>query len=129
MDAEDIVMNGQESKPKATAAEGADDADEDGSADEEEMSHEPTQEEIETALKYKMTKEQEAAKIKSYHQKVLQTNAAEFRDKPDPIQFIRVIQSFADSLVIEWDKPCDNNEEIVLYNIYVAESKEISELD
>lgn len=60
---------------------------------------------------------------------MLQTNAAEFRDKPDPIQFIRVIQSFADSLVIEWDKPCDNNEEIVLYNIYVAESKEISELD
>ena len=32
-------------------------------------------------------------------------------------------------MVIEWDKPCDNNEEIVLYNIYVSEQKEASDLD
>ena len=26
-------------------------------------------------------------------------------------------------MFLEWDKPCDNNEEIVLYNIYVSEDK------
>ena len=47
------------------------DDDEDVSDDDEEaMNHEPTQEEIEAALKYKMTKQAEAEKIKSYNERV-----------------------------------------------------------
>jgi len=32
-------------------------------------------------------------------------------------------------VVIEWDKPCTNNEEIIFYNVYVSERKQFSELD
>mmetsp|Transcript_17483 Transcript_17483/g.22142 ORF Transcript_17483/g.22142 Transcript_17483/m.22142 type:complete len:119 (+) Transcript_17483:1404-1760(+) len=60
---------------------------------------------------------------------VEQTDAKDFRDRPDPIEHIHILQSFDDSIVIEWEKPCDNNEEIVLYNINVSESKEINEMD
>ena len=54
-----------------TSAPTDQDDDEDVSDDDEEaMNHEPTQEEIEAALKYKMTKQAEAEKIKSYNERV-----------------------------------------------------------
>ena len=80
-------------------------------------------------IKYKMTKQAEAEKIKNYQQKVENTTAADFKDKPDPIESIRVLQSFDDSLIIEWERPCDNGSEIILYNIYVSESKDNTELE
>ena len=71
-----------------------------------------------------MTKKAEAEKIRAYHEKLESTNAADFRDKPDPVESIRILNSFHDSIVFEWDKPCDNNEEIILYNVYVGEQKQ-----
>ena len=53
----------------------------------------------------------------------------EFKDKADPIQSIVVLHSFSDSVVLQWDKPCDNNVEIVLYNIYVGEGPEHSSMN
>ena len=76
-----------------------------------------------------MTKQAEAEKIRDYKKKVENTTAADFKDKPDPIQIVRVIQSFDTSLLIEWDRPCDNNSEIILYNIYISLSKEPNEMD
>lgn len=45
----------------------------------------PTPEQIEQAAQYLLSKQAEAEKIKSYHKRVEQTNAAEFKDKPDEI--------------------------------------------
>lgn len=42
---------------------------------------------------------------------------------------MRVLNSFDDSVVIEWDRPCSNNEEIILYNIYVSETSTRQETD
>ena len=39
------------------------------------------------------------------------------------------MQAFEDSVVIEWDRPCSNNEDIILYNIYVSEESSRKELD
>ena len=74
-------------------------------------------------------KEVEAEKIRNYHQQVETANPLNFRDRPDPIHEIRVLHSYNDSVIIEWDKPCANNEEIVLYNINISESRETSEMD
>lgn len=90
---------------------------------------EPTKEEIEAALKYRMTKKAEADKIRDYKQRVEQTDAAEFKDRPDPIQNVWVLQSFDDSVILQWEKPCENNEEIVLYNIFVSEQKNVTNSD
>ena len=57
------------------------------------------------------------------------TSAADFKDKPDPIQHVSVLQSLDDSVVIEWEKPCDNNSEIVLYNIFISEARQPSDMD
>ena len=74
-------------------------------------------------------KQAEAEKIRDYQQRVQKMAAEDFKDKPDPVWPIRALNSYDDSVIIEWEKPCDNNEDIVLYNIYVSESKEASDLD
>ena len=68
-------------------------------------------------------------RIRNYQQQVQEVDANNFRDRPDPINTVRLVQSFDDSVVIEWEKPCDNNEEIVLYNIQVSERRETNEMD
>lgn len=90
---------------------------------------EPTPEEIQAVLNQKLAKKAEAERIRLYKEKVKETDAANFRDKPDPIEFVRVINSFESSVILEWDKPCNNNEEVVLYNIYVSEEREVTQED
>ena len=111
------------------AKEPKNDSDTDDAEKLDDDNYQPTQEDLEAMLKYKMTKQAEAEKIRDYKKKVANTTAADFKDKPDPIQIVRVVQSFDTSLVIEWDRPCDNNSEIILYNIYISLSKEPNEMD
>ena len=80
-------------------------------------------------MKYKITKQAEADKIRDYQQRVQKMAAEDFKDKPDPVWPIRALNSYDDSVIIEWERPCDNNEDIVLYNIYVSETREASDLD
>lgn len=40
-----------------------------------------------------------------------------------------MLQTFDDSVVIEWERPCSNNGNILLYNIYISESKTRQEVD
>ena len=48
-------------------------------------SREPTGEEIKEALSYQRVKQDEALRIRKYQQQVMETDADNFRDRPDPI--------------------------------------------
>ena len=45
---------------------------------------------------------------------------ANFEDKPDPIEEVRVVKSADNFIVIEWIKPDDNKKPITSYNIYLS---------
>ena len=62
----------------------------------------------------------EAEKIKEYEERLQTTTLANFEDRPDPIEEIRVVKSADNYIVIEWDKPCENNSPIQSYNIYLS---------
>jgi len=89
----------------------------------------PTEEELKEALKYQRAKEDEAIRIRNYQHQLKEADPENFRDRPDPINSVRLMQSFNNSLIIEWDMPCSNNEEIVLYNIYISERREARDID
>ena len=65
-------------------------------------------------------KQQEAQMIKEYEEKLQSTTLADFEDRPDPIEEVRVTKSADNFIVIEWDKPCENNQPILSYNIYLG---------
>ena len=88
-----------------------------------------TEEEISAALKYRLLKETEAERIRNYAERLEEAEGGNFKDRPDPIEEVRVIHSYENSVVVEWDRPDDNNEEIVLYNVYVTERKDDSSRD
>ena len=58
--------------------------------------------------------------IKEYEEKLQSTTLADFEDRPDPIEEVRVTKSADNFIVIEWDKPCENNQPILSYNIYLG---------
>ena len=66
------------------------------------------------------TKLREAEKIKEYEERLQTTTLANFEDRPDPIEEIRVIKTADNFIVIEWDIPCENNSPIQNYNIYLS---------
>ena len=70
---------------KATKNDCESDEDDAEKPDADEDNYQPTKEDIEAMLKYKMTKQAEAEKIRDYKKKVENTSAADFKDKPDPI--------------------------------------------
>lgn len=91
-----------------------------------------TEEEIQAQIKAKLVKMAEAEKIQQYQEKLQQESLGTFTDVPDPVAQIRVIESFGDSVVIEWDPPCGNNQEIISYHIFqsrVQDPKTFEQID
>ena len=115
----------EEEKPKWMGHEKIMMTNQDGNEDDEASAGEDydsmiTPEEKAEELLRAQVKKYEAQKIKEYQEKLQSTTLADFEDKPDPIEEVRVVKSADNFLVIEWDKPCENNQPILSYNVYLS---------
>ena len=88
-----------------------------------------TPQEMIEARRKAVVKQREADQIKEYHEKLKTTTLATFEDKPDPIESIRVVKTADNFVVIEWDKPCENNVPITCYNIYMSDDSEFQNVE
>lgn len=57
--------------------------------------------------------------LHQYHAKLRDVTMANFQDKPDEVNSIRILNSTQNLVEIEWDEPCSNNSNITGYTIYL----------
>jgi hypothetical protein len=112
------------------AAEADDTGDEDMDDDEDDgMDHPPTEEELKEEMLRAQIKQAEADKIQMYQEKLHSETLKTFEDIPDPVNTIRVFQSFEDAVQIEWNMPCGNNRQILNYKVYLSTTEDNKNFD
>lgn len=81
--------------------------------------HEPTQEDIDKAMRQYKIKLKEAADLKQYKEQLRTTTLKTFTDKPDEVSSIRCLTATDTSILVAWDMPCLNNSPIAGFRIYL----------